>query len=300
MITVPPKVVIRHLLKRRNKTIPILTPSAYLLELSSGYASVSPETRFAVPTVFEILRSIAMPSSIIYNSRFGEMPISAKEIRLDEKNLLTYILISIDEYYHHKGAEHPATITHMRDIDLFLQHLFSRISERFDDFYYIVISDHGFSSVRHRLDMQMVVDGIDPAEFVMFTDATMARFWFTSERARDEVEDRLRALRYGVILDDSLKEQFGIDFSHNYYGDLILLLNPGVVPLWDSWGMCISPTHPLVGAHGYDPRHDSSHGFLSTNIGIRGDMVNIIDVLPSLLRFWDASVPGHLQGRSRL
>jgi hypothetical protein len=302
-LTVPFKFLLRFLLSRRNSTktrattIPLLTPSEQLMTLSLDCPPLSPQGRFGVPSIFDILKGNRIPYNFVFNSKFGRIRIDAEDIPLDSR--FVYVLISVDEYFHHKGVGHEETLRHMKHIDAFLETLFSRMRKELADFSYVVLSDHGFYPIQRRVNMEKYLKDTDSSDYIMFTDATMARFWFSSKRSRQEVEDRLSSLGFGKVLDNDLKREFGIDFTHNFYGDIIFLFDPGVVPVPDSWGMCMSTLHPLVGAHGYDPREELSHGFISTNIGVKGDTIRIVDVLPSVLAYWGLEMPRHIEGVSR-
>jgi hypothetical protein len=298
LLTVPWKYAIELYLKRKGKPVPLLTSSSDLLKLSVSCPTIDPYTPFEVPSVFEILRRQRTPYTFVHDSDFGRIKVGASRIPLSRSARFNYVLLSIDEYFHHKGLKHLETLKHMREIDSFLDTLFSRIFEELGDFSYVIISDHGFCSVSKRIDIERLLDPFDHANTLMFTDATMARFWFSSEESQAEVETRLRGLPWGKVLDENLKRQFGIDFSHRFYGDTIYLLEPGVMPCPDSWAMCMG-RRPMVALHGYDPRRPSMNGFLTSNIDIKGDPIHITDVLPTILDHWGLQIPEQIEGVSR-
>jgi len=298
MFTVPFKVAIRFFLKKRNKTIPLLTSSSQLLELTANCPSIYPKTRFGVPSAFDIFSDSKIAYTFIHNSDFGRIKMDATQIPLNQHIRFSYILVSIDEYFHHKGVEHPETLKHMKKIDSFLEMLFTKIGKRFSDFDYIVLSDHGFCPVQSKIDIEKLLENVHHGNMIMFTDATMARFWFFSDKSRGEVESCLKGLRFGKILDGHLRAEFGIDFSQNFYGDVIFLFHPGIMPFPDSWGMCIG-RRPVVAAHGYDPRHRLMHGFLTSNIDVKGDPINVTDVLPTVLDYWELEIPKYVEGVAR-
>ena len=93
--------------------------------------------------------------------------------------------------------------------------------------------------------------------FLAVYDATMARFWFFSDRARQVITSLLASLPCGRVLDDAELERLGILFPDRRYGEVIALLDPGW--LLASSGFNGSRWRP-AGMHGYHPDDADSDG----------------------------------------
>jgi hypothetical protein len=97
-------------------------------------------------------------------------------------------------------------------------------------------------------------------DYAVVYDSTMARFWFFNERARELVTGCLNQVREGRIIPDSELADLGTLFGDRYFGELIFLVNEGVL---------IVPSHmgqrPIRGMHGYHPSDKQSYAVLCTN-----------------------------------
>lgn len=128
-----------------------------------------------------------------------------------------------------------------------------------------VTSDHGMTPVRHHFDLMKAVEALGfsvPKDYLVVYDSTMARFWFFSDRTRDEVMDMLRALPCGRILPDDELRRLGILFADRRYGELIFLLHPGwLLSRSDFNGRGWMP----AGMHGYHPDDPHSDAVFLSN-----------------------------------
>ena len=107
-------------------------------------------------------------------------------------------------------------------------------------------------------------------------DSTMARFWFFHERARAEITACLGAIPEGRILSDGELEQLHTLFVDRYFGELIFLVDEGVL---------IVPSHmcerPIRAMHGYHPAEKHSYAALATN---RPQIPEDVNALPDIFR----------------
>jgi hypothetical protein len=92
-------------------------------------------------------------------------------------------------------------------------------------------------------------------------DSTMGRFWFHTEAARERVTALLEQVPEGRILPSDELVRLGCDFEGDQYGELIFLMNAGVL---------IVPSHmglkPITGMHGYHPDDPDSDASLLSNV----------------------------------
>jgi len=140
----------------------------------------------------------------------------------------------------------------------------------------LIFSDHGMIETAGSFDLQEFVSEIGFAhgsDYVAFYDSTMGRFWFSNERAREEISEALESLDCGTLLaDDDLKSE-GIYFEDRRFGETVYLMNPGVLVLPSYMGV----TAP-AGMHGFTPEHEDSYAVLMSNRPIDPPPTGIADV----------------------
>jgi hypothetical protein len=108
----------------------------------------------------------------------------------------------------------------------------------------------------------------------------MARFWFLNARARREVTACLAQVPQGRILPDAELRKLGALFPDRYFGEMIFLMNEGVL---------IVPSHmgerPIRAMHGYHPAAPHSYAaLLSNQRDIPADIKNITDMYKLMVR----------------
>ncbi len=107
--------------------------------------------------------------------------------------------------------------------------------------------------VTRHCDVAAIVDRCGfqtPRDYLAVYDSTMARFWFFSAQARNQICAQLRQLDYARLLTDDELREFGVYFSDHRYGELVVLLDPGCI-IAES-GFNGSGWKP-AGMHGYHP-----------------------------------------------
>ena len=116
-----------------------------------------------------------------------------------------------------------------------------------------VFSDHGMTPIRRRFDLVRRIESLSfrmPEDYLAVYDSTMARFWFFSEEAKVAICACLQGLSCGRVLTDDQLCRFGALFPDHRFGEVIFLLNPGVLlSRSDFNGRDWSPR----GMHGYHP-----------------------------------------------
>jgi hypothetical protein len=127
-----------------------------------------------------------------------------------------------------------------------------------------VCSDHGMATVERSIDISSRVADLCLAEgrdFVATYDSTMARFWFYNDDARQRITALLSDMPEGRVLADDELAALGCDFDGQQYGELIFLLDAGVIIVPSHMG-----TKPITGMHGYHPDHPDSDASLLSNV----------------------------------
>jgi hypothetical protein len=113
------------------------------------------------------------------------------------------------------------------------------------------------------LDLKKEIEALPlrvPDDYAVIYDSTMARFWFFNQRAREQVTGCLKKIPEGRIVSDEELAELGAFFPDRYFGELIFLVQEGVliVPSYMGAG-------PLRGMHGYHPDEPHSYAALCTN-----------------------------------
>ena len=88
-------------------------------------------------------------------------------------------------------------------------------------------------------------------DFTTFLDSTMARFWCDSRASRKKLITALSDLNKGKVLNQDDINRYHLNYSHNRFGDVFFLADPGVL---------ISPNFYQgksldKGMHGFDIDH---------------------------------------------
>ncbi len=144
-----------------------------------------------------------------------------------------------------------------------LSAIFEILKRKYKEYNVAIFSDHGMTSLTDTIDLQSEIKQlglVEGKDFLSFLDSTMARFWFYTDEARDEVCNLLNSKKYGKILSEKELSSWGIDFKDHRYGDAIFLLDPGVQLAPSDMGR-----DPLPGMHGYSPDHEDSDAIWLSN-----------------------------------
>jgi hypothetical protein len=110
----------------------------------------------------------------------------------------------------------------------------------------------------------------------------MARFWFSHDGARAEVVDALSALDCGAVLtDDDLRSE-GVYFDDRRFGELVFLMNPGVL---------VVPSHMGAdapkGMHGFTPEHPDSYAVIMSSLELTPEPTHIRDTFTAMKNLLD-------------
>ncbi|HET7212319.1 MAG TPA: alkaline phosphatase family protein [Terriglobia bacterium] len=143
---------------------------------------------------------------------------------------------------------------------------------------FTVISDHGMAPVRGHYDLLADIEALGlkmPQDYLAVYDSTMARFWLFSERGRQAITKVLANCSSGRILDDRELQHLGILFPDRRYGELIFLLDPGLMfARSDFNGASWMP----AGMHGYHPDDPYSDAVYLSNQAPASRLESIADV----------------------
>jgi Type I phosphodiesterase / nucleotide pyrophosphatase len=169
----------------------------------------------------------------------------------------------LDGVLHRVGNDSPEVSAKLNSYEPWLDELMTVAREHYSEVLLTIFSDHGMANCDKLLDLRARVEplglkmGID---FAVVYDSTMARFWFFNDRARNLVTECLAGVPEGRILPDAELRELGALFPDRYFGELIFLVDEGVL---------IVPSHmgerPIRAMHGYHPDARHSSASLLTN-----------------------------------
>ena len=158
----------------------------------------------------------------------------------------------LDSAGHRYGPNSAERKAAMRHVDAQIRQVSTHLTRLYSNVHYVIIGDHGMVDVRGTVDVQksLYEAGIKQGQGVLYSlDSTMARFWFFDKRAKRIVISVLEKLPGGRILRQADLDRYHLNYSHNRFGDLFFLADPGVL---------ISPNfyqgaEIVKGMHGYAP-----------------------------------------------
>jgi predicted AlkP superfamily pyrophosphatase or phosphodiesterase len=165
----------------------------------------------------------------------------------------------LDGVLHRVGNTSPEVPAKLSSYEPWLDELMACAHEHYEEVRLTIFSDHGMANCDRLIDLRARIDPLGlkmGVDFAVVYDSTMARFWFFNERARALVTECLRTVPEGRILADKELEHLGTLFADRYFGELIFLVDEGVL---------IVPSHmgerPIRAMHGYHP--DAAHSYAS-------------------------------------
>ncbi len=180
----------------------------------------------------------------------------------------------LDGLLHRVGNASPDVPAKLDAYEPWLDELMACAHEHYDEVLLTIFSDHGMANCDRLLDLRARIEPLGlrmGLDYAVVYDSTMARFWFFDERARRLITECLRGVSEGRILPDEELQELGSLFPDRYFGELIFLVEEGVL---------IVPSHmgerPIRAMHGYHPDAPHSHASLLTNYSDVPDGVTAI------------------------
>jgi hypothetical protein len=202
-----------------------------------------------------------------------------KDIETGNESIFFLYLAGLDAYLHEHAKDQELGC---RRVEWYLDQIKSVVDvakTRATAVRYFVFSDHGMTPVKEQYNLisELRRNGIGPdRDYLSVFDSTMARFWFKDQQLRNDVEAFLEQCPVGRILDDEELKRMRIFFPDGRYGQLIFLLNPGILI-----HPCFFGNYAPAGMHGYDPddRHSSAAYLSNVPDHTPGDLRDIYDVI---------------------
>ena len=196
-----------------------------------------------------------------------------------EKGKIKFALLymaSMDALLHEVGKESPLVDQKLAWYETQLEDVLRTASEHYEEVRLFICSDHGMATVHTHVDLMSKIEALGLAfgrDYTATYDSTMGRFWFHNQEARGRITELLEQVPQGRILPKEELKALGCDFEGDQYGELIFLMDAGVL---------IVPSHmglkPITGMHGYHPDDLDSDASLLSNVEPPNDPKAITDV----------------------
>lgn len=247
-----------------------------LFDFSEKKNPLQPKGLNRGPNIFDFMQDRGIPWNVS-DPKLGErqnLEGLLADIRSERIDLGFLYWPDLDGLLHRVGNESPAVPAKLDAYEPWITELMDCAREHYGEVLLTIFSDHGMANCDRLLDLKARVETLGlrmGLDYAMVYDSTMARFWFFNDRARGLVTECLAAVKEGRILPDSELRDLGALFPDRYFGELIFLVEEGVL---------IVPSHmgerPIRAMHGYHPDDRHSYASLLTNYSIPADSVTAI------------------------
>ncbi len=185
----------------------------------------------------------------------------------------------LDGLLHRVGNTSSEIPAKLQGYEQRIEQLMAVARQHYQEVRLYVFSDHGMANCDHFLDLRARIEQLPvrmERDYAVVYDSTMARFWFFNDAARQHICRCLREIPEGRILTDNELAQMHTLFPDRYFGELIFLVEEGVL---------IVPSHmgerPLRAMHGYHPEAPHSYASLLSN---QADVPSNITAIPDIYR----------------
>jgi len=246
------------------------------------------------PTFFKILKNNGYPYEIVgmnYTAHKSLRKIIKHKIK--KTTLLTYYFIGdIDPLSDKYGQDSYIVKKRLKEIDDMIQIKYKDYKKMFDDFDFIVFSDHGHMKVKKHVDLYSVfnTNNKNLNDYIHFIDAIQLRIWYRNNNEKNEVMNIIEKMKdIGYIITTDIMKEYHSEVPDNRYGDLIFYID---YPY-------ISNTTPVVSMHGYSPEYPGSDGvFIANKKMVDKSYVILEDIAPTILTSLNIVVPKYMDGKS--
>lgn len=185
-------------------------------------------------------------------------------------------MASMDALLHEVGKESPLVDQKLAWYEAQLKEVLRTASEHYDEVRLFICSDHGMATVHTHIDLMSKIEALGlefGRDYTATYDSTMGRFWFHNPPARERIVELLEQVPEGRVLPKEELAQLGCDFEGDQYGELIFLMNAGVLIVPSHMGLT-----PITGMHGYHPDDPDSDASLLSNVEPPNDPRAITDM----------------------
>lgn len=235
-----PNIPIRHLDKFSLNGIHILSP------------------KFPYPTIFTRFQKIKVLNYRGKDMKKGERDQLLFEMgmaALSETSSLFVPFPDLDGFGHRFGVKAGPYLQHLARVDNWCRQLSEAFLAMYPTGHIFVLSDHGMTNVSQGvyLDIEEQLGPANSRRYLFFSDANLLRIWVFDENLMEPVRQFLESYKYGNILTDRDRTEYGL--TSPGFGDFIFVLNENLAFQPSTFARNIPK-----GMHGYDPRTLSQQG----------------------------------------
>ncbi|MDP4598244.1 MAG: alkaline phosphatase family protein [Pseudomonadales bacterium] len=194
----------------------------------------------------------------------------------DQPEFAFLYLAEMDGLLHQVGKDSEQIDAKLAWYEQELRQVLEVANGQYDNVKVHICSDHGMATVEQDIDLMATIENLPLTfgkEYLAAYDSTMARFWFYTDAARQQIVTALEQCPHGRILDAAELARLGCAFDNQQYGELVFLLDGGKI---------ICPSHmgtkTITGMHGYHPDHPDSNAVLLSNVAPLDNTRGIIDL----------------------
>lgn len=212
-----------------------------------------------------------------------------KDIQQKSCDFYFLYLSELDAYLHTSCTNAEGVERQLAKYENWLREVYDEAQRADEDLAFFVLSDHGMTPKQAGFDLVGQIKQLGfqmPRDYLSLYDSTMARFWFFGNRARNAIVARLREQKCGHILSDSERKHLGIDFPDHRQGEVIFLMNPGVLIEPSFFGK-----KAPEGMHGFHPDDPYSSAIFLSNLPPEHPVETLVDV-NEVLQDWAERLAG--------
>jgi len=222
-----------------------------------------------------------------------------RRVRSELKPPATFAFLHIsdlDGTGHNYGPNSIERKEVLKQVDAQIAAIYEIVKGRFDNVHLLIFGDHGMAEVSEKINIWSRLKKLDSLigkDYVFFLDSTMARFWFFNERAKEQIVGLLQEFKQGHILTKEERIGYRINYSHNKFGDLIFLVDPGMLIFPNFF----QKRRPAKGMHGYSSEFkDQQSAFLIDSTRVKNgkifeEAVDMRLLFPTILDLLDIAPP---------
>lgn len=228
--------------------------------------------------IFDYLQEANINYHVSDWHRPDEANIAAIKADIPNQNISFAFLYmsSMDALLHLVGKASSKVDEKLKWYEREIREILAIAHENYEEVRLFLCSDHGMATVHTHIDLMSKVEALGlefGKDYVASYDSTLGRFWFHNEQAREKITALLETVTEGRILPQEELQRLGCDFEGDQFGELIFLMNAGVI---------IVPCHmgekPITGMHGYHPDDIDSDASLLSNVEPPEDPQAIPDI----------------------
>lgn len=218
-----------------------------------------------VENIYDVLKNSGLKFHISdWRKSEDENIALAQQAIADNTDFLFIYTGAFDAFMHDNVFNESAIKTKLAEYELKVNSILHTLANTGKDFNFTIISDHGMTPTSEVCDLMSIVKNLNfkfGKDYVAFFDSTMARFWYptNSQEVKTKIQEALSACK-GHFLSKTEKQNYGIDFNDNQYGQDIFITDEGV-----QISPCDLGAKALNGMHGYMPTGKDSYACMLSN-----------------------------------